>query len=269
MNKVLLTGAAGGIGTRFRHLLKDRYPHLRLSDLQAPADLSDEEDFVQADLTDPDQLGRAVAGMDGIIHLGGYSVEGSWQQIHSANIVGMYNLMEAARQHKVQRVVFASSNHAVGFYPRQRRIGVNQPVRPDSRYGVSKAFGEALSAMYADKFGLRVMCIRIGNVDDYPVDHRRLSIWVHPEDLAQLVHIGLTHPDLHYEIVFGASANERGWWDNEPAYRLGYRPQHKAEDHVDQAMAGQAKIGPDPIGDLFEGGSFCSHEFAGDIERLL
>ena len=124
------------------------------------------------------EVERAVAGVDGIVHLGGFSVEGPWDTILQANIVGCYNLFEAARRHGVERVVFASSNHVVGFYPRQRRIGVDDAVRPDSRYGVSKAFGEALAALYAYKHGLRVTCIRIGNFGDAPVDQRRLSIWI-------------------------------------------------------------------------------------------
>jgi uronate dehydrogenase len=164
-------------------------------------------------------------------------------------------------------VVFASSNHAVGFYRRRRRIGVEALVRPDSRYGVSKAFGEALGAYYADKFGLRVLAIRIGNVGDRPIDERRLSIWIKPEDLAQLVRIGLEHPDLHYAVVYGVSDNARGFWDNEPAFRLGYRPGGRAEDHRDSALAAQAKLPPDPVGDLFQGGTFCSDEYAGDPGR--
>ena len=127
--------------------------------------------------------------------------------------------------------MFASSNHVVGFYPRQRRIGVDAPVRPDSRYGVSKAFGEALAALYAYKHGLRVTCLRIGNVGDVPADRRRLSIWLAPQDLVQLIRIGLEHPDIRYEIFYGASDNARGWWDNSAAFRLGYRPQGRAEDH--------------------------------------
>ena len=128
--------------------------------------------------------------------------------------------------------MFASSNHAVGFYPRQRRIGTDEPVRPDSRYGASKAFGEALGALYAYKHGLRVTCLRIGNVTDTPADKRRLSIWLSPQDLVQLIRIGLEHPDIRHEIFFGASDNARTFWDNEPAFRYGYRPQGRAEDHA-------------------------------------
>ena len=141
-----------------------------------------------------------------------------------ANIIGCYNLFEAARQAGVKRVVFASSNHAVGFYPRKRKIGTDVTVRPDSRYGVSKAFGEALGALYSDKHGMVVTCLRIGNVGPRPLDVRRLSIWISPEDLVQLFRIGLEHPDIRFDIVYGASDNAASWWDNSRARQLGYRP---------------------------------------------
>ena len=267
MKRVLMTGAAGDIGGRLRKLLKGVYADLRLSDIAVPPDLAKDEKFVRADLADLAQVEKAVNGVEGIIHFGGVSTEKPWDTIHPANIIGCYNLFEAARRHGVKRVVFASSNHTVGFYRRSRRIGVGDPVRPDSRYGVSKAFGEALGAFYADKFGLGVMCIRIGNVTDKPADRRRLSIWLAPEDLVQLVRIGLEHPDVRYEIVFGASDNARGWWDNSPAFRLGYKPKGVAEDHAAFALAAQKNLPPDPIGDMFEGGPFCSAEFDGDPSR--
>jgi uronate dehydrogenase len=268
MKTVLITGAAGGIGTHLRQLLKPVYPNLILSDIVAPQELGADEKFVKADLSDLAQVEALLKGVDGIVHMGGRSIEDSWDVILNANIVGTYNLYEAARRQKVQRVVFASSNHAIGFYRRRRRIDTNTPVRPDSRYGVSKAFGEAISAMYADKHGIRTLCIRIGNLDKTVVDKRRMSIWLHPEDLVQLIRIGLEHPDVHHEIVYGASDNERGWWDNQNAFRLGYKPKHRSEDQRDTALAGQAKLKPEPIGDLFQGGPFCAAEFSGDVERI-
>ena len=268
MKRVLLTGAAGDVGRRLRRLLGPVYPELRLSDIKTPADLAPNERFIPADLADPQQVEAAVDGVEGIIHLGGFSVEGPWETILNANIIGCYNLFEAARRKGVKRVVFASSNHAVGFYPRHRRIGTDVTVRPDSRYGVSKAFGEALGALYADKHGLSVLCLRIGHVLDRPADRRRLSIWLMPEDLAQLVRIGLEHPDLEFEIFYGVSLNERSWWDNSRAFAFGYRPSGRAEDHRDHALTGQAKLAAAPVGDFFQGGPFCSAEFdgpAGDI----
>jgi uronate dehydrogenase len=267
MQSVLVTGAAGGIGTRLRKLLKGAYPELRWSDLAPPADLAADETFVKTDLAVMEDVERAVKGVNGIVHLGGFSTEGPWDTILRANIVGCYNLFEAARRAGVERVVFASSNHAVGFYPRQRRIGTDAPVRPDSRYGVSKAFGEALAALYAYKHGLRVTSLRIGNVTDTPADKRRLSIWIKPEDLVQLIRIGLEHPDVRCEIFYGVSDNARGWWDNSAAFRFGYRPQGRAEDHAASVLAEDAKLSADPIGEWYQGGPYCSEEFDGGIER--
>jgi len=261
MRSVLITGAAGGVGGRLRKLMKGMYPDLRLSDLKTPADLGADETFVAADLTDPAAVARMLEGVEGIVHLGGVSVEAPWEAILSANIIGLHNLFEAARKAKVKRIVFASSNHAVGFYPRRRKIGTGQPARPDSRYGVSKAFGEALGAFYAYKHGIGVAALRIGNVDDAPVDKRRLAIWLKPEDLVQLIRIGLEHPDIRYEVMYGASDNDTVWWDNERAFQLGYRPIGRGEDSRGSAMAAQAKLPADPVGDWYQGGTFCSAEY--------
>jgi uronate dehydrogenase len=267
MQTVLVTGASGDIGTHLRRLLRGVYPSIRWSDrvaLRAPAA---DETFVKADLAVMEEVERAVDGVEGIVHLGGFSVEGPWETILQANIIGCYNLFEAARRRGVARIVFASSNHAVGFYPRQRRIGIEAPVRPDSRYGVSKAFGEALAALYAYKHGLRVTSLRIGNVSETPADKRRLSIWVRPEDLVQLIRIGLEHPDIRCEIFYGASDNTRGWWDNAAAFRFGYRPQWRSEDYRDEALAANAKLKADAIAEWYQGGPYCSDEFDGGVER--
>jgi uronate dehydrogenase len=238
-----------------------------LSDRVKPKDLLPSESFVAADLTKPDEVAAVLKGADSVLHFGGFSVEGPWDTILQANIIGCYNMFEAARQAGVKRVVFASSNHAVGFYPRKRKIGTDVTVRPDSRYGVSKAFGEALGAMYSDKHGMDVTCLRIGNVGPRPLDVRRLSIWIAPEDLVQLIGIGLDHPDIRFEIMYGASDNAAAWWDNARAHQLGYRPTGKGEDHRAHAETEQAKVGPDPVGDLFQGGTFCSMEFTNDVKR--
>jgi uronate dehydrogenase len=267
MRRILLTGAKGGVGGMLRPYLRGICDELVLSDRETVDDLAPGERFVAADLGDPAALEAACEGVQGIVHLGGYSVEGPWETIHAANIVGLWNLYEAARGRGVERVVFASSNHAMGFYKRRDRVGIDEPVRPDTRYGLSKAFGEATGALFADKHGLRVMSIRIGNVGLKPLDKRRLSIWIHPEDLFQLCRIGLEHPDLHHVIVYGESLNERSWWDNRTAYRLGYQPLHRAEEFAAEALAAQAELPADPIGDVFQGGTFCSIEFAGDLTR--
>ncbi|MEZ5830148.1 MAG: NAD(P)-dependent oxidoreductase [Dongiaceae bacterium] len=268
MERVLLTGASGGIGTRLRRMLPAHYPQLRLSDLKQPEDLQPGEQFVRADLADLAQVERALEGIEGIIHLGGQSIEAPWETVLNANIIGTYNLFEAARHQGVQRIVFASSNHVVGFYPRSRRLGTEAMLLPDTRYGVSKVCGEALGALYAYKFGLRVLCLRIGNFGDAPLDLRRMSIWLKPDDMVQLIRIGLEHPELRYEIFYGASNNTRGWWDNEVAYRYGYRPSGDSEPMLQAALDGEAQRPPDPVGDYVQGGGFASQEFDGDFDAL-
>lgn len=265
--RIVLTGAAGGIGTMIRPLLAPVYPGLVLSDRVTPKNLLGSETFVAADLTKPAEVAAAVKGANSIIHLGGFASEAPWDTILQANIIGCHNLFEAAHQAGVKRVIFASSNHAVGFYPRKRRIGTDVTVRPDSRYGVSKAFGEALGAFYSDKHGMTVTCLRIGNVGPLPLDVRRLAIWISPRDLVELIRIGLDHPDIRFEIFYGASDNAASWWDNSRAHRLGYRPADKAEDHRAHAESEQAKIGPDPVGDLFQGGTYCTAEFSNEVSR--
>lgn len=266
---ILMTGANGGVARFLRPMLLARYGNVLLSDRDDMTDLGEGERFLKAELSDAAAVDALCDGVDAIIHLGGRPNEGDWDAINTSNIQGCYNLFEAARKAGVKRVIFASSNHAIGMYPRTRLINEHQRVRPDSRYGLSKVFGEGLAALYADKYGMRNLSIRIGNVDWKPADLRRLSIWIHPDDLFQLVTIGLEHPDLHNEVVFGASDNARGYWDNETAFRLGYAPKHRAEDHVDHALDAQSRLAADPIGDEIHGGGFGSAEFTGDPARTL
>jgi len=262
MKTVLITGAAGGVGSFLRRELKGRY-RLRLSDIAA-VDCGPDETFVEAELGDLAALRQAVSGVDGIIHLGGFSVEGDWETILEANIIGTRNLYEAARLEGVRRIVFASSNHAMGFYRRDQVIDHTNYPRPDSRYGVSKVFGEAIGSLYADKYGAEVMAIRIGNVAEAPLDVRRLSIWISPRDLAQLVCIGLEHPDIQFEVVYGMSDNVPSWWDNWNARRLGYAPQDRSADHAAGVLAEHSADTGDPLADAMQGGSFVSTERGGD-----
>ncbi|MDB4981016.1 MAG: UDP-glucose 4-epimerase [Myxococcales bacterium] len=254
---VLVTGAAGGVGGHLRPLLAARYD-LVLSDVRLLPDRARGERFRRADLARAADVARVTKGVDAIVHLGGYSVEGPWDAILEANIVGAYNLFEAARRHGIKRVVFASSHHAVGFHRRDRRIDHMADVRPDTRYGVSKVFGEALGRLYADKYGLEVFCIRIGNVNPAPIDKRRLSLWSSPRDLAQLVSIGVDHPDVRFEIVYGVSGNHRTFYDNANAARLGYRPLDDSEPHAAALLAREPP--GDPIAELYQGGPFTVSE---------
>lgn len=260
MKRILITGAAGDIGGRLRRLLAGKYPLLRVSDKVDIQEPRPGEEIDRTDLTEFDAVRAMCRDVDGIVHLGGFSVEGPWDVILNSNIIGTYNLFEAARLEGVRRVVFASSNHAVGFYRRDETIGVDVTPLPDSRYGVSKAFGEALGALYARKHGLKVFCIRIGNVADQPIDKRRLSIWISPRDLAQLVRIGLDHPQIDFNIVYGASDNARSWWDNRAAFDLGYRPEDKAEDYAADVLAREPEIPATDPTEIYQGGTFVKEE---------
>jgi uronate dehydrogenase len=261
MKSILLTGAAGSIGTFLRKEFADRY-RLRLSDLRAISGLSATETFMAGDCASLDDMLRITDGVDGIIHMGGYSVEGPWETILQSNIIGTYNLYEAARRNGVKRVIFATSNHAMGFYRRTERIDHTDYPKPDGRYGLSKMFGEGVASLYADKYDVSSLCIRIGNVAMQPIDVRRLSIWISPRDLAQLIGIGLEHPDIRFEIVYGASDNARGWWDNANAHRLGYRPLDRSEDFAAEVLRKHPANTGDAIADAHQGGSYCTTELA-------
>ena len=259
MKTILVTGAAGGVARQARPLLRAHY-RLRLSDRRPIPDLVEGETSAPADLGDLDALRAAVRGVDGILHLGGHPVESSWEVIEAANIVGCHNLFEAARLEGVKRIVFASTNHVMGFYPRSETIGIDAPVRPDSRYGVSKAFGEALAALHAYRYGAEVLSIRIGNIAAEPIDARALAIWLSPRDFVQLVRIGLEHPGIRNDIVYGMSDNARAWWDNANAHRLGYRPEDRSEDFAAAVLAKEPAPSGDPRIDLNQGGKFCVAE---------
>ena len=266
MHRVLITGAGGGIGRSLRETLRGVYPVLRLSDRVPLAAARDREEVDQTDIADMAAVERMVAGVDGIIHLGGISGENSWENILQGNIIGLYNVFEAARRAGTKRIVMATSNHAVGFYPRSRTIDHRVVPRPDSRYGVSKAFSEALASLYADKHGIGFLCTRIGNFGTKPIDSRRLSIWISPRDYTQLVRIGLEHPDIRFEIVYGVSGNQRSWYDNSNAARLGYRPQDDSERYAEAVLAAEP-TGADPIAERYQGGTFCAAEFTAKTPR--
>jgi uronate dehydrogenase len=263
LRNLLITGGAGNIGRKLRRELGARFARIRILDAVAPAELGANEDAVLADIGDIAAIERAMEGMDGVIHMAGVVREAPFEAILQTNVVGTWNVYEAARRQGVRRVVFGSSNHAVGFYPRKQRIDETVLPRPDGRYGLSKCWGEAVGALYADKYGIRSMHVRIGNAADVPGNARTLKIWVSGRDLAQLCLIGLEHPDIHNTIVYGVSANAGGWYDNAVAHGLGYRPQDHAETYAAEAMAGEAQLTHEPPALYFQGGGFCSIEYAG------
>ncbi|MBK5204382.1 MAG: NAD(P)-dependent oxidoreductase [Polaromonas sp.] len=254
--KLLLTGAAGGLGKALRERLKANCSVLRLSDVQAFGEAAAGEEVVLADLADSEAVSEVVKGVDAIIHLGGISVEGPFGPIFQANILGVYNLYEAARKHGVKRVVFASSNHVTGFYRQSETINANHPPRPDGLYGVSKAFGEDLSRFYFDRYGIETACIRIGSSFPEPKDRRMLATWLSFDDLHRLITACLSTPVLGHSIIFGMSDNAVTWWDNSRARHIGYLPQDSSDIFRDAVYA--STPAPDlknPVAQ-FQGGGF-------------
>ena len=188
------------------------------------------EEVVDADLSDFQAVSRATADVDVVVHLGAIPDEDTFPRLLRANIVGTYHVFEAARRCGVRRVVFASTNHVTGFYPASQRIGPDDPVRPDSLYGVSKAFGEALGRMYADKFGLEVVCLRIGAFGDRPSDANSARMWLSPGDGVRLVRRSVDAPGVGFLVVYGASKVPHPFWDDPNAARIGYEPEDELED---------------------------------------
>jgi uronate dehydrogenase len=264
--RILITGAAGEIGSTLRAGLSGAYEHLRLSDIRPLGQAGSREETVQADLTDYAAVAALMKDIDCVVHLGGVPREAPWEAILPNNIAATYNVFEAARANGVRRIVFASSNHTIGYYRVSNEIGVEEPMRPDSRYGVSKVFGEAVGRLYADKHGLSVACLRIGSFRQQPGDFRQLSTWVSPRDTVQLVRRCIDAEPFHFLVLYGVSANTRARWKNPNAALIGYRPEDNAEAHASRFPAPHGD-GTDPAVE-FHGGPFCSLEFDGDIGRI-
>ncbi len=261
---VLLTGAAGGLGSLMQNLLPAFGYELRLLDLRP---IDGEPDAIAADLADKDAVREAVRGVDAIIHLAGISLEAPFEKILDANIVGTYNLYEAAREEGIRRIVFASSNHAVGFTLRPQGdtpvdpdalIPIGTPHRPDTFYGLSKAFGEDLAQFYWDKHGIETVSVRIGSCFPEPTSVRMLSVWMSPADGARLFHAALTAEGVGHTLVYGSSANTRLWWDLTTARSLGYEPQDDSEPYAEKLIAEQGELDPENVAHAYLGGHFVS-----------
>lgn len=265
IERLLITGAAGRLGSQLRRHFAGRFEALRLSDRVDMGAAGPGEELSVCDLGDAAAVERLFEGVDACVHLGGQPNEAPWPVIMNANIAGVVNVWEAARKAGTRRMVFASSNHAIGFQPRTKKLDHNSPARPDTRYGLSKAFGEDTALYYANKHGIEAMCMRIGSCRAEPTDERCLATWQSYADFCRLVDVGLT-ASFVYEIVYGVSNNRRSWWDNSNATRLGYRPQDDAEDWADRL---KGKISPHAIDELFQGGPYCATDFTGDVERIV
>lgn len=256
LKTLLLTGAAGGVGKAIRPLLKGIAEKIVLSDMADVADLAPHETFIRCELSNREEVDAAVAGVDGIIHLGGISIERPFELILKGNIEGVYNLYEAARHNGQPRIVFASSNHTIGYYRRDEKLDGKTLSRPDSLYGVSKCFGENLASFYFNKFGQETVSVRIGSLTPKPETTRMLATWLSARDFVSLCARAFEAPRLGNAVVYGASDNPESWWDNSHAAFLGWQPQDSSATWRAEVLAEAGKLDPTDPEHIYQGGVF-------------
>jgi uronate dehydrogenase len=257
LNRILLTGAAGGLGSVLRPRLASFANHVRISDVASLSPASAREEVVQCDLGDYPAVLRMLAGVDAVVHLGGISVEGPFAPILNANIVGTHNLYEAARENSVKRIFFASSNHAIGFHRQTEPLDGTSPLRPDGNYGLSKVWGEMVAQFYWDRYGIETVSARIGSSFPKPIDRRMMCTWLSYDDLTELVRCSLIAPNVAHTVVYGASANKRTWWNNDHAAHLGWQPKDSSEFFRSEIEALLPVAADDPVS-IFQGGKFTA-----------
>lgn len=265
LNRLLITGANGNLGSMCRSRLQGLAKTVRLSALDGLGTAGENEEIVYCDLGDKQAVEAMVEGCDGIVHMGGQSIEASWDIIKQANIDGVFNLYEAARKSSVTpRIFFASSNHTIGFHEQTTRLDANAPVRPDGLYGVSKVFGEALARLYFEKFGIETALVRIGSSFPEPKNHRMLSTWLSYDDLISLIERVFAVPRLGCPIIYGVSDNDASWWDNRETGFLGWQPKDNAEVFRPDVDAKCTRPAIDDVTAVFQGGEFCRQDIIED-----
>lgn len=255
--RILITGAAGRLGSHLRQTLKPVARSMRLTDI-APVDPPGaNEEVCLADLADAPAVFDMMAGVEAVVHLGGLVREEPFTDILHANILGGHNVWEGARRAGVRRIVFASSCHAVGMYRRDQRIDADVPKRPDGFYGLSKAFTEDLARLYYDRHGIEAACLRIGSCFPEPTGERMLASWLSRADLTRLVTACLAAPYLGFAVIYGMSANRQTWWDNSKAGYIGYRPQDSAETFREKLRSTPGPLDPDDPTVIYQAGHFA------------
>jgi len=254
--RLLLTGAAGNLGRELRPRLKTYCDILRLSHRSEMGEAGTGEEIMVAGLEDAGAVLGLLKDVDAVVHMGGVSTERPWADILAGNIVGAYNLYEAARKNGVKRIVFASSNHVTGFYRQDEVIDTRDPVRPDGLYGLSKAFGENLAQLYWNRYGVETVSLRIGSSFAAPKDRRMLATWMSFDDTERLVVAALTAPVVGHSIIYGMSDNATTWWDNTPAKHIGYRPQDSSDVFRAEVEARLPVLDASDPAVIYQGGAF-------------
>lgn len=253
---ILITGAAGRLGTQLRRGLAPLARTLRLTDRVPITDLQPNEDGHVVELSDAAAVMALCEGVDAIVHFGGAPLETKWETILQSSIVGSYNIYEGARRHGVKRVIYASSVHAIGYHKVEDQIDASAPHRPDSLYGVSKCFVEDLSRLYWDKFGIETLCCRIFSSFDQFTDRRMLWSMLTYDDCVRLVEAGLTAPRVAHSIVFGTSNNKQRMVDNRLGAHIGFHPQDTTEPHRAEVEARLPPADPHAPAVTYLGGWF-------------
>ncbi|MFM0718975.1 NAD(P)-dependent oxidoreductase [Paraburkholderia strydomiana] len=261
--RLLLTGAAGNLGKQLRGALAAWADVVRVSDIAPLGEVAEHEEASVVDLADAAAVHALLEGVDAVVHLGGISVEAPFEDLIEANIRGLYNLYSAAQKQGVKRIIYASSNHAVGFHPTTSVIDTDAPLRPDTLYGVTKCFGESLSRYYFDRFGLETVCLRIGSSFEQPRNPRMLVTYLSYRDFIELVRCSLFTNRVGHAIIYGVSDNRISWVDNKKAAFLGFRAQDSSAqfEHLFPASAPDTQF-DDPT-QRFQGGPFV---LAGPME---
>lgn len=230
LGTVAVTGAAGRIGSVVRVALRDDVDRLILLDRVPLHAETAVEETRTVDLRDPAAVESALAGADAVLHLGGVADEAPLADLVAANVLGTHHVLEAARRVGIERVVLASSNRVTGFYPAAHCTDPLEPVRPDGLYGVSKVALEALGQLYADKFGLSVICLRIGTFEEAPTEPRHLATWLSPRDAVGFIRAALYAPrTTRFATAYAVSANTRRFWRLPEESVLAYTPVDNAE----------------------------------------
>lgn len=254
--RLLLTGAAGNLGKQLRGKLAEWADIVRVSDIVPVSADAPHEEAMQVDLADRAAVHALLEGVDALVHLGGISVEAPFDDILQANILGLYNVYSAAQKQGVKRIVYASSNHAVGFHEVTEVLDTDAPHRPDGMYGLSKCFGEDLSRYYYDRFGLETVCLRIGSSFEQPKNPRMMVTYLSYRDLAELVRCSLFTNRVGHAIVYGVSDNPTLWVDNTKASFLGYRPQDSSAEFAGLFPAKAPDTQLDDWTQRYQGGPF-------------
>ncbi|MEV0234149.1 NAD(P)-dependent oxidoreductase [Nonomuraea sp. NPDC050786] len=252
---VVLTGAAGRVGSVLREPLRRRLRRLISVDRAPLVAAGADEEVRQAELASIEDVAAVIDGADAVVHLSGVPDEAPLALLLDANVLGAHHVLEAARRTGVKRVVLASSNRLTGCYPAAQPVSAELPPRPDGLYGVSKVAVEALGRLYADKFGLQVVCLRIGSLEPEPSEPRHLATWLSPDDCAGFVWAALTQPDITFTAAYAVSANTRRFWELDD--RLGYHPRDDAEAYADRIPGAARYFADDPL----QGGDYATADY--------